>query len=249
MKRTTLLMFVALCLLLAACAPAATQAVATSIPATGQTPAATLAPTQMMQSTTAATAEPAATAAQGGAGDDVRTFRIVPEQSSVSYSVGEVFFNENNRFNLAVGKTQQVNGEVFLNFTHPEQSTVGTITIDISKFASDSSRRDNAIRGRWLESSRFPLATFVPTQVSGLSADVQAGQTLDLQITGDLTVRETTRPVTFNVQVKLENDVLQGSANTEFLMSDFGVTPPDIAGMLKAEDKVIVDFTFVAQPE
>ncbi|HEY9087302.1 MAG TPA: YceI family protein [Anaerolineaceae bacterium] len=253
MKRVTLSMLIGLCLLLAACAPAATQAVSTSIPDTGQTPAAaTQAPTQTTQPSTAPTSapttEPAATAAQGSASADVRTYRIVPEQSTVSYSVGEVFFNENNRFNLAVGTTQQVNGEVFLNFTRPEESTVGPITVDISTFTSDSSRRDNAIRGRWLESSRFPLATFTPTQVSGLNADVQAGQTVNLQVTGDLTVRDVTRPVTFAVQVKLENDVLQGSATTEILMTDFGFSPPDIAGMLKAEDTVKIDFTFTAEP-
>lgn len=246
MKRTVFLQLAVFCLLLAACSPAAaTQAVATALPVTG--PTVTSQPTATQAE--AATAAPAATAepaAQPGGTDDVRTFRIIPEQSSVSYSVGEVFFNENNRFNLAVGTTQEVNGEVSVNMTHPEQSSVGTITVDISAFKSDSSRRDNAIRSRWLQSSTYPLATFVPTQVRGLRADVRAGETVNLQITGDLTVREVTRPVTFDVQVQLENDVLQGTATTEVLMTDFGFSPPDIAGMLRAEDKVKIDFTFTA---
>lgn len=249
MKRSYLLPLTALCLLLAACTPAAaTQAMPSAIPATGATATAPMAdPTKAatVAATQAATGE---ATRQSSGSDDIRTYTILPEQSSVTYSVGEVFFNENNRFNLAVGKTQQVNGEVFLNFTHPEQSSLGTITVDISAFESDSSRRDNAIRDRWLESRKFPLATFAPTQVSGLSADVQAGQTVNLQISGDLTVRDATRPVTFAVQVTLENDQLQGSASTEVLMTDFNFTPPDIAGMLKAEDKVKIDFTFVAAP-
>ena len=251
MKRSLIAPLTALCLLLAACTPAAvTETIPSAIPATGATATAFMPePTQAVTAAATQTATSEATSASSGsASDDVRTYTIVPEQSSVTYSVGEVFFNDNNRFNLAVGKTQQVNGEVLLNFTHPEQSSLGTITVDISAFESDSSRRDNAIRDRWLESRRFPLATFAPTQVSGLSADVQAGQTVNLQITGDLTVRDTTRPVTFDVQVKLENDLLQGSASTEVLMTDFNFTPPDIAGMLKAEDKVKIDFTFVAAP-
>lgn len=256
MKRTLLLQLgVLYMLLLAACSPAAaTPAAPTALPVTGSTATAQATATQAAASSAApgastssaapeATAEPAA---PSSGEDDVRTFRIIPEQSTVSYSVGEIFFNENNRFNLAVGTTQQVNGEVFVNMTHPEQSSVGTITVDISTFHSDSSRRDNAIRNRWLESATYPLATFVPTEVSGLSADVQAGETLNLQITGDMTVREVTRPVTFDVQVKLENDMLQGTATSEVLMTDFGFPPPDIAGMLKAEDKVKIDFTFTA---
>jgi polyisoprenoid-binding protein YceI len=247
MKRSLLTPLAALCVLLAACTPAAaTQAMPSAIPATGATATAPM--PQPTQATTQSPTGEATPQSSGSGGDDIRTYTILPDQSSVTYSVGEVFFNDNNRFNLAVGKTQQVNGEVFLNFTHPEQSNLGTITVDISAFESDSSRRDNAIRDRWLESSKFPLATFVPTQVSGLSADVQAGQTVNLQITGDLTVRDATRPVTFDVQVTLENDQLQGSASTEVLMTDFNFTPPDIAGMLKAEDKVKIDFTFVAAP-
>jgi len=251
MKRTVILQLAVLCLLLAACSPVAatqadpTQAVPTSLPITGATTAPQPTATQA-EATSAAPSNTAEPAAPPAGADDVRTFRIIPEQSTVSYSVGEVFFNENNRFNLAVGTTQEINGEVFVNMTHPEQSSVGTITVDISTFTSDSSRRDNAIRNRWLESATYPMATFVPTQVSGLSADVQAGETVNLQISGDLTVREVTKPVTFDVQVRLENDVLQGSATTEVLMTDFGFSPPDIAGMLRAEDKVKIDFTFSA---
>ena len=46
-------------------------------------------------------------------------------------------------FNLAVGVTKQITGDVTIDYTNPQNSTIGTITIDISQFTSDSNRRDN----------------------------------------------------------------------------------------------------------
>ncbi len=227
--------------LLAACAAPAAPPTATEAPPTPQM-ATEIVPVVDMPTKTPA-------AAQTAAGSDLRTYVIVPERSKVSYTVGEVFFNENNRFNLAVGITQQVSGEVYLDFAAPQKSSIGVITVDISTFKSDSSRRDNAIRTRWLESQRYPKAVFTPKSVTGIPAAYQDGSQLELQVSGDLTVREVSQPVTFMVKAKLVGEELTGSANTEILMSSFGFSAPDIAGMLKAEDKVVIDFEFVALPQ
>jgi polyisoprenoid-binding protein YceI len=125
---------------------------------------------------------------------------------------------------------------------------VGTIMADISQFKSDSSRRDNAIRQRYLESGRYPNVTFTPTQIEGLPQTYNEGQEIPLKISGDVTIRETTRPVVFDVLVKLEGDTLSGTANTTILMSDFGFGPIDILGMLKTEDQARLTLTLVARP-
>ena len=65
---------------------------------------------------------------------------------------------------------------------------------------------------------------------------------------GDLTIREVTKPATFDVTLKLEGGQLSGQAMTNFLMSDFGFGPISIAGVLNTEDKVAITFDFVARP-
>jgi polyisoprenoid-binding protein YceI len=230
----------ALALLLAACsAPAATPQ-ATLPPALDPTT-----PTATEAAPTLAPETPPTAETQA---DDVRTYKIVPDESTASYMVGEVFINENNRYNLAIGATSVLEGEIQLNFTHPEQSTVGVITVDISTLTSDSSRRDNRIRREWLESTKFPIVTFTPTAVNGISPNARPGDEIAFQITGDLLIRETTRPVTFEVTAKLDGDTLTGTATTAILMTDFNFNPPDIAGMLKAENEAKLEFKFVARP-
>lgn len=176
------------------------------------------------------------------------TYKIVPGESQLQYEVGEVFINENNRFAVAVGVTPQIQGEITVDPSAPQNSSLGTITADISQFKSDSGRRDNAIRTRFLESQRYPTVTFVPTQIEGLPTSYEPGQEIPLKISGDLTIRDMTKPVSFDAVVRLADGQLSGQAVTTILMSDFGFGPISIAGILKTEDQAKVTLTFVARP-
>ena len=179
---------------------------------------------------------------------DTITLTIVPEESSVSYEVAETFLNENNRLNVAIGKTSTINGEIFANPADPTQSKLGAFSVDISAFKSDSNRRDSTIRSRFLESAKYPIATFVPRSISGLPESYTPGQPYTFQVLGDLTVKQTTSAVTFDVTAQYDGDTLTGNAQTTILMSDFGVGPISIAGILNTENEVKINFDFVARP-
>lgn len=210
-------------------------------------PTETAAPTQEPAAKPTETDATQPTAGQASASGPT-VYNIIPGESQLQYEVGEVFINDNNRFAVAVGVTPQVTGEISINRSAPQNSTIGTITADISQFQSDSGRRDNAIRGRFLESERFPTVTFVPTQIEGLPEDYQDGQEVQLKISGDLTIRDVTRPVNFDATVRLDGDQLSGQATTIILMSDYQFGPISIAGILKTEDEAKVTLTFLARP-
>jgi polyisoprenoid-binding protein YceI len=255
--RNTILIMIIFALGLAACAsPTTTVAPAAVSPteavaeqqATATTAAVEPTATVAAPATEAATTEPASGADTSAAAPGVVVYKIVPGQSTVSYTVGETFFNENNRFNTAVGTTPQVSGEVTIDSADPKNSSISPIEIDISQFKSDSSRRDNMIRNRFLESSRYPIATFTPTSIDGLPDSYTPGQELTFKITGDLQIKETTKPVTFDVTAMVDNNQLIGTASTTILMSDFGVGPIQLAGILGTEDQVKLDMNFTAQP-
>jgi polyisoprenoid-binding protein YceI len=245
--------------LLAACAPQAMQPTEAVLPESG---AAATAPVESSLPESIETEPPAspteqepvketaAPEAQGeeSAGAEVVTYFLVPGESSLTYEVGETFFGQNNRFNVAVGTTTTVNGEIRVDVNQPQNSSLGTFTADISEFQSDSARRDNALRGRFLESSRYPTVTFVPAEISGLPQAYNSGETIQFQVSGDLTIRDVTRPVTFDVTAQLQDGTLSGTAATTILMSDFEFGPISIAGMLGTEDEVRVTLNFVARP-
>ena len=175
--------------------------------------------------------------------------KIVPEESTVFYEVGETFLNQNNRFSTAIGKTSEVNGEIYANPANPLASRLGAFVIDISTFKSDNSRRDNAIRRDWLESSTHPIATFVPRSITNLPETYVQGEPYTFEVQGELTVKQTTLGVTFSVTALYDQSQLTGTAETEILMSDFKIGPISIGGVLNTEDKVKIRFDFVARPE
>ena len=178
----------------------------------------------------------------------VQRFSIVPGESQVVYRVGETLIRESNRFNVAVGITRAVRGEVVIDRANPRASQVGPITVDISQFQSDSQRRDGAIRERWLESARFPIAEFTPMRIEGLPAQYTEGREIAVQVTGNLKVRDVVKPVTFTTVLKLLGPQLTGTATAKILMTDFGFDPPAIFGILRAQNEAEIEFRFMAAP-
>ncbi|MDO8971826.1 MAG: YceI family protein [Saprospiraceae bacterium] len=238
-----------LALLLVACAPAVTPAAPTSTNPPTPTATATARPTEAPKATEAMKSTDAIKATNpSSAPSGKTTYKIVPGDSKVTYEVGETFLNQNNRFNLAKGVTSQVTGQVFGDKANPTASSMGEIQIDISQFKSDSDRRDGYIRGNGLESGKYPIAKFVPTKIETLPASYTEGSEHSFKVSGDLTIKQTTKPVTWEVTTKLVGDTLTGKATTELLMSDFKVGPISILGVLNTEDKVKLTFDFVAKP-
>jgi len=221
-------------------APTATSPGSTTTTTTAQLATTSVASTASESPRVAAS--PAASPTIGSA----ERYAIVPEQSTATYHVNETFVGQG--LSTAVGSTNAITGDIFINKTQPSASTIGTITVDISKLASDRSQRDDAIRGNWLESKKYPTATFVAKRLEGLpDAPYTDGQQLTFKIIGDLTIRTVTKEVTFDATGKVVGDTFTGTAHTTFNMTDFGFDPPSIFGVLKAENGVILDLAIEAK--
>ena len=227
----TAILAAALLGVLAACGSSTTQQAAAPTAQPADAPAAE-----------AATSAPATSGATG----DTRTFTIVPEQSEASYEVQEQFLSRDLP-NQAIGKTNAVEGEFHISLDGKPSGQVTKITVDLSKLTSDESRRDNRIRQQWLESSKYPDAVFTSTGVQGLPDSYTEGQEVTFKLTGNMTIRDVTKPVIFDVTGKLVGDTITGTATTQILMKDFGIDPPSIAGMLTVKDGVTVKLNFTAK--
>lgn len=244
--RRLIYLLIALTLVLSGCSALVYKMdVPTATPAPASAQSTNPAPTSIPSAQVPVTGATPTTAA---ASANTVDFKLVPGESQVSYTVQETFFNQNNKLNTAVGVTKQVTGDIYGNKTDPSQSKFGTITVDISQFTSDSSMRDNFIRRKFLESSKYPLATFTPTAIDGMPETYTDGQSYSFKVTGNMTVHGVTKPVTFDVTASLSGTTLSGTATAAVKMSDFGVGPITLAGMLQTQDDVKLSMQFVARP-
>jgi polyisoprenoid-binding protein YceI len=251
MKKSIPLVFVLLVLMVvSACAPSAAEVQTPTVESSSPTlmPTALATPEPTVEITDSQLTEtPVGETGNGGQNQTV-VFKLVPGESRVTYEVGETFINQNNRFAVAVGVTTEVRGEVYANLSNPPESSIGVIEVDISQFKSDSSRRDGVIRNQWLESARYPIARFEPLRVEGLPQSYSEATPYAFRVIGNLTVKDVTREVAFDITAQLSGDTLTGKATTTLLMSDFGVGPISILGVLNTEDEVKLTFDFVARP-
>ncbi|OWY63492.1 hypothetical protein B7486_52835 [cyanobacterium TDX16] len=177
-------------------------------------------------------------------GPDQVVYRIDPTRSEVRYEVEETLAG---RTNTAVGTTKGVAGDVLVDYAEPESSEVGEIVVNVQQLDSDHQLRDERLRHDFLESNEHPLVTFVPTAVEGIGDDLGDGSEHEVQVTGDLTVKDATHPVTLDATVVREGDELHIDAEATVLMSDFGVGPINIVGLARTSDEVLLAFDLVAE--
>jgi polyisoprenoid-binding protein YceI len=220
------------------------------------TPATEAAPAAATADTTAeATAAAAAGEAAGSPVSGQRTFVILPEQSKASYLVDEEFLGGAlDKLGIAagaadvVGSTQAIEGQLQLNLDDLGAALgENTFTVQMNTLTTDQDRRDTWIREDGPRFNDFPVATFVATAIEGAPSSYADGQEVSFQLVGDLTVRDVTRPVTFDVDARLEGDTLSGNATTRLKMSDFGIDPPNFANTLTVADDFGIEVQFVAK--
>jgi polyisoprenoid-binding protein YceI len=177
---------------------------------------------------------------------DFIILQIVGERSEVCYEVGEIHAGEG--FDLAVGVTNAVAGEIAIDRANLANSKVGDIVVNIDQLTSDQSMRDGDIRANYLETAKYPQATFSNIQVIGLPRrEIKDGEKLKFQLVGTLQIRQIERQVIWNVTGSLTGDTLIAVATADILMTDYGVNPPDILGVVLANNDVHLVFNLIAQ--
>jgi polyisoprenoid-binding protein YceI len=174
-------------------------------------------------------------------------FAIVGEESQAAFELDEVLRGSPKQ---VVGTTSDVAGEIFIDADDLAGSEIGAIVINARTFTTGSSFRDRAIRGPVILNSAedaFELITFQPTAIEGLSGPVVAGKEFGFRVIGDLSIKGTTRPVTFEVLATLVgDDRLEGHAQTQVLRADFGIGIPNAPGVANVSEEVVISLEFVA---
>jgi len=197
-----------------------------------------------------ASALPTATAAAASLPAGVLRFVIDPAQSSAKYVVRETLRGiETN----AVGETKDgpspdVAGELLLTRTGLHTAQRSSFKVDLRTLTSDESLRDSFIKRDTLRTGQFPHAEFVITSVSGFPASYVENSQVELSLSGDMTIRGSTKPVMFKVLARQAGDTLTATADADFKMSDFGITPPEVP-FAKARDEIHLQVVLVAKQQ
>jgi polyisoprenoid-binding protein YceI len=171
-----------------------------------------------------------------------QTFSIDSTSSRATFTINEVLRGSPK---TVVGATDQVAGEASVDLTDPSTLQIGTIKINARTLTTDESQRNNSIRRFILSTDQYEFIEFTPTKIEGLPASID-GQ-FSFTVTGDLTVKDSTNPVTFDVTATLVSDSqIEGTATAKITRSEFGVTIPSVPFVADVSDDVSLELDFVA---
>jgi polyisoprenoid-binding protein YceI len=173
------------------------------------------------------------------------SWQIDPSHSEISFSVRHMMIS------TVRGRFDKFSGVVDLNEAHPELSMV-EVQIETGSINTRDANRDGHLRSPdFFDAEHYPVATFKSTKVERVG-DNQA------RVTGDLTMRGVTKPVTLNVEyagkASMWGRTSAGfSAETKFNRKDWGLNwnqTLESGGLLVGENVTIgIEVELVKQPE
>lgn len=151
-----------------------------------------------------------------------------------------------------VGTTSEVAGRVQFDPADLSSAAISDIIINARTLATDSSSRDRAMRSPVVLNSgsdEFELITFSPASIDGLPDSAGIGDEVAFTVTGDLAIKGTTNPVTFDVTVTFVSETeLAGVATTTIDRTDWDINIPSVATVADVTEDVLLTLDFTATP-
>lgn len=232
-----MILFLSIAFTLASCAvPTTSPAVQLSTPSAQSAQTSTSAPvsTPVPSNTRATGSTPSSVT-----GDSIRVV-VVPEKSQVGYRVREQLANLQFPSD-AVGTTNAITGTLVGKADGtlvPEQSL---FVVNLSTLRSDQGQRDDFIKRGVLQTNQYPNATFIPKEAPGIPTTVPPSGESTFKLIGDLTVRNVTKPVTWDATCKGNGNEGTCTAKTSFQFGYFNLQIPQVARVLSIVDNITLE--------
>ncbi len=174
----------------------------------------------------------------------VRIYQISQADSRVRFELDEELRGQPK---TVVGTTDQVAGEIALDFSDLSTVQMGVIQINARTLQTDSDRRDRAIQNEILDTGAYEFVTFTPITINDLPDAAGIGEEVAFTIDGNLTIRDVTQPVTFDVVATAVSETdLRGTAVATISREAYGLRIPSVPLVANVEEEVKLTIDFVA---
>ncbi|MFN2143430.1 MAG: YceI family protein [Candidatus Promineifilaceae bacterium] len=180
-------------------------------------------------------------------GSGMLIYRIVPGESTVRFELDE---DLRGSLNTVVGSTDQVAGELAVDLNDLSTTQIGALQINARTLATDNEFRNRAIKNEILDTNAYEFITFTPTAVDGLPGSAAIGEPVAFTITGELTIRDVSNEVTFEVQATaVSADELSGTASAVVQRADYSLIIPSVPNVANVDEEVELTIDFIARAE
>ena len=174
-----------------------------------------------------------------GGEDDVDGTWTIAAGSEAGYRATEVLFGQTGE---AAGRTSDVTGSFDISGTSVEK---GSFSVELANVSSGQSLRDSQFQGRIMDVATYPTVDFALTAPIEFDSVPEVGAQITASATGDLTIKATTKSVTFDVNATLtENGQIAVQGSIPITWDEWGIGAPS-GGPAQVEDSGSIEFLLV----
>ena len=148
--------------------------------------------------------------------------------------------------NDAIGTTKSVEGNIKIDSNGQIDKSNSLMQVNLDDLKSDSSYRDRYIKNKTLETNTYKYAKFIPTEAIGMDWPLPISETIEFKLIGDMTIKTTTKRLTWIIKCSNNGSNLIGKATTEFTFGDFNITKPSAMSVVSVEDEIRLEIDFEA---
>jgi len=159
--------------------------------------------------------------------------------SQAGYRATEVLFGQTGD---AAGRTSDVTGSFDITGTTVEK---GSFSVALANVSSGQSLRDSQFQGRIMDVATYPTVEFALTEPIELDTVPAPGAQITASATGDLTIKATTKSVTFDVNAtRTDNGQIAVQGSIPITWDQWGIGAPS-GGPAQVEDSGEIEFLLV----
>lgn len=122
-----------------------------------------------------------------------------------------------------------------------------TAEVEAAALETGNGLRDRRMR-RMLECEEHPLILFRAARFEPAGSPREGGKEFRGVLSGEITVRGVTKPISFEVAGAWEGAGLRATGSAEARFTDFGMKPPRVLGLLRVQDRIRLEFDVLARP-
>jgi len=180
------------------------------------------------------------------------SYQIDPAKSSVTIEVGKA-----GAFSFIAGHTHEVagpiaGGTIDVDRQNASASRVHLViaTSSLKVSPKGEPHDDRAKVQQTMESDqvldivRYPELKFDRTSVSETGHEQSS---MDLRITGDLTIRDATHSISVPVRVELGERMITATGQFSIKQTTYGIKPITVGGVVAVKDALVICFSIVAR--
>ena len=145
--------------------------------------------------------------------------------------------------NDAIGQTSEISGMIRFDGSGKVQPD-SIFTVNVSSLTSDEARRDRYLKSRALASDQYPTVKFTINEIKDLPWPLPASGTHNIDLIGDLTITDATRPVIWSTVVEFSSNKIVGNASVTVTFEEFGIRKPRFAFIISVADEIKLELDF-----